>query len=158
MPRFGLGVAFVVGAAVLAVLALGGYILAERFVLADETLQSQAVELVPPGGEVLFEGSTQCARSGWNGLFTFRDTCHELSWRTNDPDHAREAARQNAESLGWRVVEVTDSGTLILSRAGYRGAIGFMLGERQQKCLNNPDPDVVFGPGACNNYVILTEE
>ena len=139
--------------AALGLLAWGAVVLAERYYSDDDDLRELALALLPSGAEIVLEDSSECSRSGWQRVLTFRDTCHELRFSLPMPDTNASDAAERAESNGWGVLTEHPNGGLDLARPGYRGFVRLRDEEEIEACVRSSPAS----PGFCYHSVSVIE-
>lgn len=138
-------VAAITGAILLGIAILGGYYVAGDYVRSDNSLAPYARGLVPEGGRIVQEDASQCARSGWEGLFTLRDTCIDVYWELPEttPGERIPILSQRAIEQGWSIeaANFTDSnGQLVASRPGYVAHVTVFSEKLIEVCRTAPLP------------------
>jgi hypothetical protein len=155
-PRSGFWLlAGAIAAVLLALLGWGAIAVAERYFSDNNDLRDLAVALVPPGAKVILEDSSECSRSGWDGVFTFRDTCHEI--RFSLPESASEAGFDAtvalAESNGWTILAEHNGRSFDVRLPGYRGYVRLREAADIQACVASAPQE----PGFCYHSVSVIE-
>ena len=140
-----------VGAVALAILAWAVVAVVERYYDDNRDLRELAVALLPANAEVVLEHSSECSRSGWERLFTFRDTCHEVRFSLGT--HAAGDAAQQAALIGWTVAAERPNGALDLVRPGYRAYFRLRASEEIETCVDSGPEE----PGFCYHSVSVIE-
>jgi hypothetical protein len=156
LRRSGLLLAAGTAAAVLlALLAWIGIAMAERYLSDNKDLRRLTLALVPPGAEVILEDSSECSRSGWAGVFTFRDTCHEVRFSLPGAITGVEsdATMMRAAANGWTILEEHNRRSFDASLPGYRGYVRFRETADIQACVASAPQT----PGFCYHSVSVIE-
>jgi hypothetical protein len=148
-------VAGAIGVVLLASLGWGAIAVAERYLSDNNDLRDLAIALVPPGAAVVLEDSSECSRSGWEGVFTVRDTCHEVRFllleSTSEAGFAASLAL--AESNGWTIVAEHNKRSFDVRLPGYRGYVRLREAADIQACVASAPQE----PGFCYHSVSVIE-
>jgi hypothetical protein len=130
--------------------------LVERFYSDNSELRELAVALVPPGAHVVLEEPSECSRSGWARVFTFRDTCHEVRFAAPrwSPADVSPQVETLAATSGWNVVARHASGALDLVRPRYRAYVRPRSQDDVDSCLES-SPET---PGFCYHSISVVED
>lgn len=138
-------VAALAAAMLIGIAAFGGHQLAGDYIRTDGELTEHARGLVPEGGRIVLEDGSQCSRSGWEGLFTLRDTCADIYWELpgTTPEERLPILSGRATAQGWNIeaTHIADrSGQLVVARPGYIAHIVVFSEETLEACRTAPLP------------------
>jgi hypothetical protein len=134
-------------------LAWTGIAIAERYFSDNNDLRGLALALVPPDAEILLENSSECSRSGWERVFTVRDSCHEIRFSLPSVAGRPGEALARAESSRWTVTAEHSANGFDLTRSGYRGYVRFRDPTDIQTCIASAPQT----PGFCYHAVSVLE-